>query len=141
MGDQPRRIRRPHNKGEMGMLQSYLDQKVNDALEPIIEAVYQMQGTVDTLKSAATLLYMRLHSIRHSEGFYDKYPLEVAALIDELDGTLAPLTWDTTTCQAELATMKEQVKGILTTPKWMDDIQQKALDEDLSDLMGDDIND
>lgn len=131
------RIRRKP-EDEYTKLQNYLDKKVTEAMDPVLAAIYDMQGTVDAMKGVMLWLHSDLGALMNSPSDWHRLPLKVQESLTGLYQRLNAVTWAGDNTQAQLESMVVNFHKKMHTPAWLDDAMKEADDRDLSDLMDDD---
>lgn len=126
-----RRIRIRKKQSEQEFIQSYLDQKVNEAFQPIIENLYQLQIFADTVH----------RNIQRLRDVVDRIPVQHPESIyvrDQILQSLADIENSRYPSYQGIEQIKKEVSERLKTPQWMNDAMADADNMDLSGFMEDD---
>ncbi len=127
-----RRLRIKRKKPtETEMIQGYLDQKVNEAFQPILENLYELQVFADAVHRNVIMLRENIERLplSHQEAIYIKD--QVIQSLREIEQSRYP-------SYTNLDSLQKEVADKLKTPRWMDDAMREADNMDLSGLIDDD---
>jgi len=125
-----RRLRLKRKRPDVEVLQSYLDKKVMQAMNPLIVSIYQIEQTLQSIRYALNHLNPVLEDLI-KDSSYDH--------MNSLSNVKMYLDSIRFASDIDIGEMEKTVISALGSPEWLDQLAKDVDNYDLGDLLDEDL--